>query len=240
MSEIDISRPHEWDHTHSDVSSGWLRASVFGAMDGLVSNIGLIAGIAAAGAHSSVVLLTGVSGLIAGAISMALGEYTSVRTSNEQLVKELRTEQAAHQRNPVGEQAELASLFERLGMEHQTACDAAEQVHANSESAIKVHLSQELGLSVDDQPSPMVAAVSSFMSFSVGALIPILPYLFGFGNLWLALVFGGAGLIVAGSLAAFTTGRNWFAGGLRQLTFGGVAVIATFTIGKLLGVETPM
>lgn len=126
-------------------------------------------------------------------------------------------------------------------MEHQTACDAAEQVHANSESAIKVHLSQELGLSVDDQPSPMVAAVSSFMSFSVGALIPlILLFLFGFGNLWLALASGGAGLIIAGSLAAFTTGRNWFAGGLRQLTSGGIAVIATFTIGKLLGVETPM
>lgn len=237
MSDIDISRPHEWDHTHADVSSGWLRASVFGAMDGLVSNVGLIAGIAAAGAPAPVVMLTGISGLIAGAISMALGEYTSVRTSNEQLSKELQTEQAAHLRNPVGEQAELASLFERLGMERGTAADAAEQVHANSESAIKVHLSQELGLSFDDQPSPMVAAVSSFFSFSIGALIPIIPFFFGFGNLWWGLIFGGAGLLLAGGLAAFSTGRNWFAGAFRQLTFGAVAVVATFTIGKLLGVD---
>lgn len=237
MSDINIARPHEYDHSHSDVSSGWLRASVFGAMDGLVSNVGLIAGIAAAGAGAGVVALTGVSGLIAGAISMALGEFTSVRTANEQLDTEVQVEREAHKRNPKGEQAELTELFERLGMNTETANDAANQVHANTEQAIKVHLSHELGLSPEDKPSPWVAAISSFFSFAIGAIIPVLPFLFGFGNLWLGLVFGGVGLLIAGGLAAAFTKRNWLRGALRQLVFGGVAVAATYTIGMLLGVS---
>lgn len=237
MTTFDISKPHEYDHRHADVSSGWLRASVFGAMDGLVSNVGLIAGIAAAGAAPGVVAITGISGLIAGAISMALGEYTSVRTANEQLDSEVRTERDAHSRNPEGEQAELAALFERLGMSDDIAETAAGQVHANSEQAVRVHLSHELGLSPEEKPSPWVAAISSFFSFGVGAIIPILPFMFGFGTLAWGLAFGGAGLIIAGSLAARVTRRNWVMGAVRQLVFGGVAVAATYTIGKLLGVS---
>lgn len=233
----DISRPHDYDHRHADVSSGWLRATVFGAMDGLVSNIGLIAGIAAAGASNTIVAITGISGLIAGAISMALGEYTSVRTANEQLDAEVITEREAHTRNPVGEQAELSVLFSKLGMERETAEIAASQVHANSESAVRVHLAHELGLSLDDRPSPWVAAFSSLLSFGVGAFIPIIPFVFGFGNLWVGLAFGGAGLLLAGALAATTTKRNWLAGAGRQLLFGGIAVTATYTIGLLLGVS---
>lgn len=233
----DIARPHEYDHSHADVSSGWLRATVFGAMDGLVSNTGLIAGIAAAGASNSIVAITGVSGLIAGAISMALGEFTSVRTANEQLDAEALTERDAHKRNPLGEQAELSVLFADLGMDTETATRAAEQVHANRDQAVRVHLTHELGLSLDDRPSPMVAAVSSLLSFSVGAFIPIIPFVFGFGSLWLGLIFGGVGLLLAGGLAAMTTKRNWLMGATRQLLFGGVAVIATYTIGTLLGVS---
>ncbi|WP_449283194.1 VIT1/CCC1 transporter family protein [Leucobacter sp.] len=238
MNDIDISKPHEYDHRHADVSSGWLRASVFGAMDGLVSNVGLIAGIAAAGAAPGIVAITGVSGLIAGAISMALGEFTSVRTANEQLDKEVRTEQEAHRRNPDGEQAELAALFERLGMEQDVADVAAGQVHANSDQAVRVHLAHELGLSPEEKPSPWVAAVSSFLSFAVGAIIPILPFLFGFGTLWWGLAFGGVGLLFAGGIAASITRRSWLAGAVRQLTFGGIAVAATYSIGMLLGVSS--
>lgn len=237
MTEFDIASPHDYDHRHADVSSGWLRASVFGAMDGLVSNVGLIAGIAAAGAPSGVVALTGVSGLIAGAISMALGEFTSVRTANEQLDAEVAVERDAHVRNPQGEQAELAVLFGRLGMEPGTAADAASQVHANTEQAVRVHLAHELGLSPEEKPSPWVAAISSFISFSVGAVIPVLPFLFAFGDLWWGLAFGGVGLLVAGGVAAGFTRRNWIMGGIRQLVFGGVAVAATYTIGTLLGVS---
>lgn len=238
MSTFDIAKPHEYDHRHADVSSGWLRATVFGAMDGLVSNVGLIAGIAAAGAAPWMVAVTGISGLIAGAISMALGEFTSVRTANEQLDKEVRTEREAHDRNPEGEQAELAALFGRLGMDEPTADRAASQVHANSEQAVRVHLSHELGLSPEEKPSPWVAGISSFLAFGVGAVIPILPFIFGFGNIWWGLAFGGVGLLIAGGLAARVTRRNWFVGAGRQLLFGGIAVAATYTIGMALGVSS--
>lgn len=238
MNEINLANPHEYDHTHaSSAGSSWLRASVFGAMDGLVSNVGLIAGIAAAGASPGIVAITGVSGLIAGAISMALGEYTSVRTQNEQLQVEVQTERDALQRNPEGEEAELATMFVSLGMHQATARDAASQVHANTEQALKVHLAHELGLRPDEQPSPMVAAVASFISFSVGAIIPVLPFLLGFGTLWWGLLFGGVGLLAAGFAAAKFTDRNPFAGAGRQLLFGGIAVAATYAIGKLLGVS---
>ncbi|MFV0435058.1 MAG: VIT1/CCC1 transporter family protein [Leucobacter sp.] len=235
---VNLANPHEYDHTHSSsAGSGWLRAAVFGAMDGLVSNIGLIAGIAAAGASSGLIAITGVSGLIAGAISMALGEYTSVRTQNEQLAVEVQTERAALNRNPEGEQAELAVMFENLGMTEQTARDAATQVHADNEQALKVHLAHELGLTPDDRPSPMVAAVSSLAAFSVGAVIPVIPFFFAFGTLLWGLVFGGVGLLAAGFIAAKFTDRNPVTGAMRQLVFGGVAVAATYLIGKLLGVS---
>lgn len=238
MNEYDLANPHDYDHSHAaSAGSGWLRAAVFGAMDGLVSNIGLIAGIAAAGASTAIIAITGVSGLIAGAISMALGEYTSVRTQNEQHAVEVRTERDALHRNPVGEEAELATMFGKLGMEDRTARDAAAQVHANTEQALKVHLAHELGLSPDERPSPFVAAVSSLAAFSVGAIIPVLPFLIGFGTLWWGLLFGGAGLLAAGFVAARFTDRNPFAGALRQLLFGGIAVVATYTIGRLLGVS---
>lgn len=228
---------HEYDHTHQSVGSGWLRASVFGAMDGLVSNIGLIAGIAAAGASNHIVAVTGVSGLIAGAISMALGEYASVRTQNEQLDSEVETERQALARNPRGERAELSVLFQELGMSEQTAGRAAREIHTDAEQALRVHLTHELGLSLEDRPSPWVAAVSSFIFFSIGAVIPIIPFLFGFGSLPLGLLFGAVGLLMAGGTAAIFTRKNPFAGALRQLLFGGVAVAATYSIGMLLGVS---
>lgn len=239
MNEFDITKPHEYDHTHvASGGSSWLRASVFGAMDGLVSNIGLVSGIAAAGASSGIVAITGVSGLVAGAVSMALGEYTSVRTQNEQLEAEIAVERGALARNPVGEEAELTEMFVSLGMLPDTARDAASQVHASQEHALRVHLAHELGLSPDEKPSPWVATGSSFLAFSVGALIPILPYLLGFGSLLWGLIFGAVGLLVAGFAAAKFTNRNPFAGALRQLLFGSLAVAATYGIGTLLGVST--
>lgn len=232
-----FSRPHDYDHSHGSVASGWLRASVFGAMDGLVSNIGLIAGIAAAGASPHIVTITGVSGLIAGAISMALGEFASVRTQNEQLDSEISTERNALQRNPDGELAELTALFEQFGVSQATARAAAADIHQDHEQAIRIHLVHELGLSLDERPSPVLAALSSFLFFSLGAIVPLLPYLFGFGSLAMGLSFGAAGLLLAGASAAVFTKRPWWKGALRQLVFGGIAVTATYTIGTLLGVS---
>ncbi|MGO1435111.1 MAG: VIT1/CCC1 transporter family protein [Canibacter sp.] len=232
----DFIDPHDYDHSHANVTSGWLRAAVFGAMDGLVSNIGLIAGIAAAGAPSRIVALTGISGLIAGAISMALGEYTSVRTQNEQLDYEVRIESEALRRNPEGEELELREQLVELGMTRKTAEYAAAEVHGNHETALKLHLSNELGLSLDERPSPFIAAFSSLAAFGVGALIPVLPYLVGLPSLIWGLVFGGAGLLLAGSFAAKFSRSGIVKNALRQVLFGGIAVLVTYAIGSLLGV----
>lgn len=152
--------PHEYDHSHPDLSGGWLRASVFGAMDGLVSNIALIAGIGAAGASPQTVVLTGAAGLVAGAFSMALGEYASVKTANEQVDSELEIERQAHARNPQGEENELVLNFIEMGMTEKTAQFAASEVHQNSEQAARIHITQELGVDPDSKPSPWIAAMS--------------------------------------------------------------------------------
>jgi VIT1/CCC1 family predicted Fe2+/Mn2+ transporter len=235
---INIADPHSYDHRHANVQSGWLRAAVFGAMDGLVSNIALIAGIAGAGASARVITLTGVSGLIAGAISMALGEYTSVRTQNEQLDYEVHTESEALRRNPQGEELELIDQLVEIGMTHKTAQYAAAEVHGNHDSALRLHLSNELGLSVDERPSPWIAALSSLLAFGIGALIPVLPYLFGLTNILWALGFGATGLILAGGLAATFSRSGIAKNALRQLIFGGIAVSVTYALGMLLGVSS--
>lgn len=228
--------PHEYDHSHPDLSGGWLRASVFGAMDGLVSNIALIAGIGAAGASPQTVVLTGAAGLVAGAFSMALGEYASVKTSNEQVDSELEIERQAHARNPQGEENELVLNFIEMGMTEKTAQFAASEVHQNSEQAARIHITQELGVDPDSKPSPWIAAMSSFAMFAAGAFIPLIPYALGFELLWLGLATGGVGLLVAGGIAARFTRKSWWKSALRQLFFGAIAVSATYLVGSLLGV----
>ncbi|MDH6239091.1 VIT1/CCC1 transporter family protein [Aurantimicrobium minutum] len=228
--------PHEYDHSHPDLSGGWLRASVFGAMDGLVSNIALIAGIGAAGASPQTVVLTGAAGLVAGAFSMALGEYASVKTSNEQVDSELEIERQAHARNPQGEENELVLNFIEMGMTEKTAQFAASEVHQNSEQAARIHITQELGVDPDSKPSPWIAAMSSFAMFAAGAFIPLIPYALGFESLWLGLATGGVGLLVAGGIAARFTRKSWWKSAVRQLFFGAIAVSATYLVGSLLGV----
>lgn len=237
MDEANHRAPHEHDHKHPDVSGGWLRASVFGAMDGLVSNIALIAGIGAAGASSSTIVLTGVAGLVAGSFSMALGEYTSVKTQNEQVDSELAIERAAHQRNPAGEQNELKVAFISMGMSTKTAEVAAKEVHKNNENAPRLHITHELGLDPETKPSPWVAAVSSFATFASGAFIPLIPYAFGFDSLAAGLAVGAVGLLIAGGLTARFTRKQWWRSALRQLTLGAMAVAATYSVGLLFGVS---
>ena len=237
MDEANHRAPHEHDHKHPDVSGGWLRASVFGAMDGLVSNIALIAGIGAAGASSSTVVLTGVAGLVAGSFSMALGEYTSVKTQNEQVDSELAIERAAHKRNPAGEQNELKVAFISMGMSTKTAEVAAKQVHKNNVNAPRLHITHELGLDPETKPSPWVAAVSSFATFASGAFIPLIPYAFGFDSLAAGLGVGAVGLLIAGGLTARFTRKLWWRSALRQLILGAIAVAATYSVGLLFGVS---
>lgn len=221
---------------HADVSGGWLRPAVFGAMDGLVTNIALIAGVGGGGVSPRSVVLTGTAGLVAGAISMGLGEYTSVRSANEQVAAEVAKERRELERHPEAEARELADAWVARGLPRDLATQVAEAVRANPEEALRVHVREELGVDPDDQPSPWAAAISSFVCFSIGALVPLLPYLLGFTSLWLALAVGGVGLFVAGAIVARFTNRAWWRSGLRQLLLGALAAGATYLIGALIGV----
>jgi VIT1/CCC1 family predicted Fe2+/Mn2+ transporter len=224
------------DHTHSDVSGGWLRAAVFGAMDGLVTNTALVAGVGGGGVGAHGIVLAGVASLVAGAISMSLGEYTSVKTQNEQLDLEVEKERRELARNPEGELAELTEMIRARGVDEDLAHRVAAQLSRDPEVALRLHVVAELGLNPGDKPSPWVAAVSSFVTFGTGALLPLLPYLFGVSVLWPSLVLGGAGLLVAGALSSRFTPRPWWYSGLRQLLFGAVAAGVTFAIGAAIGV----
>jgi len=232
MSETGM--PHDIDHQHSDVSGGWLRAATFGAMDGLVSNTALIAGVAAS-ASASAVVLAGVAGLLAGAFSMALGEYTSVTTANEQIDSEVRVEKRAFRTHPGAEKAELIAMFERVGLTAETATRATEELHSDERRAVNFHLVQELGVDPSEKPSPRVAAGSSFLMFGIGAIIPLIPYLLGFESLAVGLVCGGIGLLIAGAVAAHITRRSKIVGAVRQLALGALAVGATYLVGMLIG-----
>ena len=234
MTEDTPALPHQIDHRHADVTGGWLRAATFGAMDGLVSNTALIAGVGAAGdAHT--VILSGVAGLLAGAFSMALGEYTSVTTANEQLESEVRVERRSLRRFPVEERAELVLMLEDMGMSRETATTATEEIHRDENKALNFHLVQELGVDPNEKPSPRVAAALSFALFAIGAVVPLIPYLLGLASLWAGLACGGVGLLIAGATAARFTGKSLAVGGVRQLVFGLVAIAATFGVGTLIG-----
>jgi vacuolar iron transporter family protein len=220
---------------HADVSGGWLRPAVFGAMDGLVTNIALIAGVGGGGVSPHSIVLTGVAGLVAGAISMGLGEYTSVRTQNEQLEHEVAKERRELERNPAAEAEELAEVWIARGLPPDLAHEVATTLGRDLDQALRVHAQEELGIDPHETPSPWTAAISSFVCFSVGALVPLLPYLVGIHMLWAALVAGGIGLFVAGALTARFTNRRWWRSGLRQLVLGAAAAGVTFGIGALIG-----
>jgi VIT1/CCC1 family predicted Fe2+/Mn2+ transporter len=226
----------EIGHTHVDVSGGWLRAATFGAMDGLVTNVSLVAGIGATGASPRIVVTAGVAGLVAGAFSMALGEYASVSTQNEAIDKEVAVEGREIRENPGAEMAELADMFVGMGMTDGTATTAAREVHRDHRRAVRLHVSQELGLDPEEQASPWAAAISSFVMFSVGAVVPLLPYLLGLPYLVAGLVAGGVGLLVAGAVASAFTVVAWWWGALRQLAYGALAASATYAVGTLLGI----
>ena len=225
--------PHVAGHRHSDVSGGWLRAATFGAMDGLVSNTALIAGVAAA-ASAHTVVISGVAGLLAGAFSMALGEYTSVTTANEQIDSEVRVERTAFERQPKAERAELVAMLVNLGMSRETATRATDEIHQDENRAVNFHLVQELGVDPTEKPSPWIAAISSFAMFAIGAIVPLIPDLLGFEYLSAGLICGGVGLLIAGGVAARFTSRPFWWASLRQLAFGGIAIAATYLVGTLV------
>ncbi|MFI6794449.1 VIT1/CCC1 transporter family protein [Streptosporangium canum] len=225
----------EIHHAHRDVNGGWLRPSVFGAMDGLVSNFALIAGVAGGTASTRVIVLAGVAGLAAGAFSMAGGEYVSVASQRELALAEIDVERRELERHPEAEQAELAQLYESRGVEPGVAAEVARQISQDPEKALEVHARAELGVTPGDLPSPRIAALSSFLSFSVGAILPLLPYLLGVTSLVSSAVISCLALFGAGALVSRVTARSWWYSGLRQLVVGAVAAALTFGLGHLLG-----
>ncbi len=166
---------------------------------------------------------------------MALGEYSSVTTANEQIESEVRVERRSFRKNPEAERNELIGMLVALGITEATATAATHEIHEDENRALNFHLVQELGIDPNEKPSPWVAAGSSFVMFAIGAIVPLMPYLLGFSSLWFGLACGGVGLLVAGGVAAYFTRRAVWLGSLRQLAFGAIAIAATYVVGTLIG-----
>ena len=226
-------------HEHKDVSGGWLRPAVFGAMDGLVTNVSLIAGVGAgvgaSGGSPHFIVLTGLAGLAAGAFSMATGEYVSVSSQNELIQAEVRKEAHELKFNAESERMELAASFRRQGVDADLADQVAEQISAHPEQALGVHVREELGVDHHDLPSPYTAAGASLVTFAAGALVPLLPYLLGLDNLAVALGLAALAAFVGGGLVARLTDRPFLRVALLQLILVGVAAGITFGIGSAVG-----
>ena len=232
--------PAEAHTGHRDVTGGWLRPAVFGASDGLVSNVALIAGVAggtsaADAGGPTAVALAGLAGLAAGAFSMAVGEYVSVASQTELAQAEIEIERDELAHRPEAELAELTQMYVNRGLDQSLAAEVAEQLSRDDGRALEIHVREELGLDPFDLPSPWVAAISSFLAFSVGALIPVLPYLLGAQLLWPTLLVSFVSLFAVGVLVARITVRPWWYSGLRQMLLGGAAAALTYGFGTLVG-----
>lgn len=228
------------EHQHSDPTGGWLRPAVFGMMDGLVSNAALIAGVAGGTRGSdgtSTVLLAGFAGLAAGAFSMAAGEYASVASESEAAEREVETERAEILRNPEGERGELAVMLGEMGLDEPLAQDVSTAIHRDPETAVSVHSQLEFGITPGDLASPVVAALSSFVAFSIGAAVPLVPYLLGSVTVLLPLLLTLVALFACGAVVTRLTNRPWWFGGLRQVLLGMVAFVATYGIGAAIGTQ---
>jgi len=227
------------EHGHRDVTGGWLRPAVFGAMDGLVSNLSLMAGIAggsaALGSGTSPIVLAGLAGLAAGAFSMAAGEYISVASQAELAEQEFENERLELSRNPEAEARELAAIWSSRGVDRDLAEQVALQLGRNPEAALEVHAREELGMAPGELPNPWLAAGSSFVSFVAGAAIPVLPFLFGAQTFTWSLILSLIGLFGAGALVSRVTARTWWFSGIRQLVIGALAAAVTYGIGTVVG-----
>lgn len=225
-------------------NGGNLRAAVFGVNDGLVSNASLIMGVAGAAADAKIIVLTGVAGLIAGALSMASGEYVSVRSQREMYEYQIGLEADELDEYPEEEAAELALIYTARGMEASEAKKLADSLIADPKKALDTLTREELGLNPEELGSPWGAAVASFFAFLIGALVPLLPFLcasaFGMDNrtsLIAAMALTALSLFGLGATLSLFTGKNSWLGGARMLLIGGGAGLIAFFVGKFLGVS---
>jgi VIT1/CCC1 family predicted Fe2+/Mn2+ transporter len=224
---------------HKSVSGGNnLRAAVFGVNDGLVSNASLILGLAGAGASGQTILMTGLAGLLAGSLSMASGEYVSVRSQREMFEYQIGLERDELAEYPAEEAEELALIYHARGVDLDQARAIATKLMSNPEHALDTLAREELGLNPDELGSPVGAAVASFLAFAFGALLPMMPYLLhaqaGLALPW-ALAVAGGSLFGVGLVLSLFSGRSAWAGGLRMLAIGAAAGGCTWLLGHLMG-----
>lgn len=227
-----------WEDRHRTSAGGSLRAGVFGVNDGLVSNLALIMGVAGGTQDASTVVLAGVAGLVAGAASMGAGEWVSVQAQRELFEREIEVERMELREFPDEERQELELIYRAKGVPDHDAKALAEQLMSDPDAALDTMAREELGLDPDDLGSPWTAAISSFVAFSAGALIPLLPFLIDLGDntlIWAAALSGLALAGVGGGLSVLT-GRPWIRSALRMLLVGGGAAALTYGIGNLVGV----
>lgn len=234
---VDIARV---EGRHRGASGNALRAAVLGANDGLVSNLSLVMGVAGADPGRDVVLLSGVAGLLAGSLSMALGEWISVRSSAEALERQLAIEKEELENMPEEEEAELTLIYQAKGLTEADARSTAQRIISNPEIALSTLAREELGMTEDDHGSAWVAAITSFLTFSAGAILPVLPWLvFSDTNgIAVSAAASGVGLFFVGTIITLFTGKGVLFSGMRMLGFGLAAAAITFGIGKLIGVST--
>jgi vacuolar iron transporter family protein len=224
---------------HRGDRSGALRAAVFGVNDGLVSNASLVMGFAGSGAASTVILFAGLAGLLAGAFSMAAGEYISMRSQRESYQREISLEAQELREDPEAEAEELALIYRAKGLDSEQATHAAVAIMKNREVALNTMAREELGLDPDELGSPWSAAISSLLAFALGAVVVVLPYLFGSGKAALicAIALAGLALFAVGATIGVLNGRGAWRSGARQLLVGGTAALLVFGIGHLIGVS---
>ncbi|MBI1886321.1 MAG: VIT1/CCC1 transporter family protein [Chloroflexi bacterium] len=227
---------------HRTGGGGTLRASIFGVSDGLVSNTSLVMGFAGARAEGNVVLLAGIAGLLAGAFSMAVGEYSSMRAQRELFERQIQLEKDELEAAPEEEEQELTLIYQAKGMPEEEARSIAARLMGNPEAALETLVREELGLDPSALGSPWGASIGSFLAFAVGALVPVIPYFFGASaSAPFVIASGGlsaVALFAVGASLSLFTGRSALASGLRQLALGAAAAALTFGLGRLIGVST--
>ena len=229
------------EHHHRDISGGTARAAVFGVSDGLVSNVSLVLGVAA-GSHyaQGPVRLAGLAGLVAGAVSMAIGEYISMTAQAELFERELELERRELHRRPETERRELAHIYRSRGVDPATADQLASEMMRNPDLALETHAREELGIDPNALGAPLGAALSSFVSFALGAFAPLVPWFFGGGRSYVvaSVVLGAVAAVLVGAALARFTGRSIIRSASRQLIISAVAASVTYGIGAAVGVTT--
>jgi vacuolar iron transporter family protein len=225
---------------HRDVQGGTQRATVLGAGDGLLTNLSLVLGVAGATTNASAVRLAGVASLLAGAFSMAAGELVSVRAQQEMVEREVQVERQELADDPEGEQRELAGMYRAQGLSEEDASAVARILSANPGIALDTHARLELGVDPQAPSSAWQAAVMSFLSFSVGAILPLFPWFFSAGSsaVIASVIIGAIAALALGAAIGFMSGRSVLRTALRQLAVAAIAAAVTYGVGSLLGVST--